>query len=160
VILVAVMPQADCIVKEENFVNPFMRGMLKATGYMPNLGGPALVDTCVARLRAGRSLLLFPEGTRSPKSGLGTFCRGAARIALVTGQDLLPVLITCDPPTLMKGQAWYDVPDRPFELHVRVAEPLPIEGFMARDESRAKTARALTASLREVFEKGLGRGAV
>jgi len=160
VVLIAAMPQADCIVKQENFVNPFMKGVLKASGYLPNLGGQALVETCAARLEAGRSLLLFPEGTRSPESGLGPFQRGAARIALVAGRDLLPVLITCDPPTLMKGQAWYEVPERRFEIRVRVGEPLAVEGFMGREESRARTARALTASLREVFEKGLASGTV
>lgn len=160
VVLIAAMPQADCIVKQVNFANPFMRGMVEAAGYLPNLGGQALVDACAARLRAGRSLLLFPEGTRSPERGLGSFQRGAARIALAAECDLLPVLITCDPPTLMKGRPWYDVPDRRVEIRVRIAEPLRIEPFLGRDESRARTARALTSSLREVFEKGLASGTV
>ncbi len=160
VVLVAAMPQADVIVKQANLVNPFMRGMVKACGYLPNLGGQSLIDACVERLESGRSLLLFPEGTRSPRNGLGPFQRGAARIALASGRDPLPVLISCDPPTLMKGQPWYEVPDRPFEVHVRVGEPIPVEGYIGRDEPLGRTARALSSSLREIFEKGLVSGSV
>jgi 1-acyl-sn-glycerol-3-phosphate acyltransferase len=160
VILVAFMPQADLIVKQANIENPILHGMAKACGYLPNLGGQSLVDACAERLENGRSLLLFPEGTRSPRNSLANFQRGAAHIALATGADLLPVLITCDPPTLMKGQAWYDVPDRPFEVRVRVGEPLSVEGYTGRDEPRGRTARALSSSLRERFEKGLASGTV
>jgi 1-acyl-sn-glycerol-3-phosphate acyltransferase len=153
--LVASMPQADCVVKQENFENPYMRTVLRWSGYLPNTGGQSLVDAASERLRAGRSLVLFPEGTRSPASGLGHLQRGAAHIALATGCDPLPVVITCDPPTLMKGQAWYEVPDRPFELRVSVGEPFPVKGFIERGENRVRASRALTASLTEVFEKGL-----
>ena len=158
IVLISAMPQADCIVKTKNFENPFMKGMLKASGYLPNLGGQALVDACRERLESGRSLLLFPEGTRSPRKGLGAFQRGAAHIAVATRRDLLPVLITCDPPTLMKGQAWYQVPARRFELRVRVGEPISVDEFCSSTESRPMVARALTLNLRETFEKGLASG--
>jgi 1-acyl-sn-glycerol-3-phosphate acyltransferase len=154
--LIAHMPQADCIVKEQAFRNPLLRGMVMGAGYLPNTGGQALVDACSERLRAGRSLVLFPEGTRSPRGGLGTFQRGAAHIALATGCDLLPAMITCDPPTLMKGQHWYDVPERPFHLEVRVGEPLSAKEFGV-GVSRLRASRTLTASLREEFEKRMDR---
>ena len=73
-------------------------------------------------------------------------------------RDLLPVLITCDPPTLMKGQAWYQVPARRFELRVRVGEPISVDEFCSSTESRPMVARALTLNLRETFEKGLASG--
>ena len=110
VLLVAAMPQADCIVKTAAERHPLLRRIVKAAGYIPNDRPGTLIGAGTEYLRQGRSLLLFPEGTRSPEGRLRTFRRGAARIALRSGHDLVPVVITCSPPTLMKGQPWYDVP--------------------------------------------------
>lgn len=158
VVLMSRMQQIDCVTNQERFGNPFMRGALRASGYVPNAGGPAVVELCADRLRRGRSLLLFPEGTRSCGGRLGDFRRGAAHIALASGRDLLPVVITCDPPTLAKGQKWYQVPERSFELTLRVGEALQIAEFrrlLESGSSRAQVARRLTAALREHFQKRL-----
>src|SRR6185436_20227364 len=99
--------------------NPFLRGVVRRAGYLSNDHGDAIVAECVARLRDGRSVIVFPEGTRSPSTGLGAFQRGAAHIALTRGCPLLPVVITCRPPTLGKGARWHDVPDHRVEFVVR-----------------------------------------
>jgi 1-acyl-sn-glycerol-3-phosphate acyltransferase len=155
VVLLSLMPQAYCVVKQASFANPFMRGLLTASGYLGNAGGQSVIDACAEKLRAGRSLILFPEGTRSPAGGLGPFQRGAAHLALTTGCDLLPAVITCDPPTLMKGQPWYDVPDRQFQLSVSVGETFEVREFVERPEHRVRVSRLLTANLREAFVKEL-----
>lgn len=156
--ILSCMPDGACITKQANASNPTMSHVIRAAGYIPNVGGQAIVTACVESLRRGRSLLLFPEGTRSPKGGLGEFQRGAAHIALESGQDLLPVLVTCDPPTLMRGQKWYDVPERPFDLTLYVGEPIrvgPYRKALENGESHPRVARRLTAELREFFEKRL-----
>lgn len=155
VAIIACMPDAECVVKEATFRNPFMRGAARAAGYIANSGGMSVVEECAERIRAGHSLLLFPEGTRSPAGSLGPLQRGAAHIALRSGCNPLPVVITCDPPTLMKGQKWYDVPDRPFHLTVRVGQPLVLQEIVDDSDPRGRASRALTAALREHFEKGL-----
>ena len=76
--LMSQMPQADCIVKERYYENFFLGGAARGAGFIPNLDGPALIDECVDRLRRGRSLIFFPEGTRSPRTRAGpihTWCR-------------------------------------------------------------------------------------
>jgi 1-acyl-sn-glycerol-3-phosphate acyltransferase len=155
VALLAQIPECDCVVKREVFENVFQRGVVGGTGYIPSDRGQAVIDACAARLRRGRSLLLFPEGTRSPERGLGRFRRGAARLALETGVDLLPVAITCEPPTLMRGQRWWEVPDRRFHLSLRVEEPIAVAPFLAGGEPMGVAARKLTSALRERFEKRL-----
>jgi 1-acyl-sn-glycerol-3-phosphate acyltransferase len=156
--ILSCMESGACITKQANTSNPTMGRVIRAAGYIPNVGGQAIVEACVASLRAGRSLVLFPEGTRSPAHELGPFQRGAAHIALDADRDLVPVLVTCEPPTLMRGQKWHDVPDRPFELRLRVGDPIrvgPYREALERGESRPRVARRLTAELREFFEKGL-----
>jgi len=153
VVLLAQMPQSDCIVSAGWAGNPFLRGAIQAAGWIRNDGGVQVVAESIARLRSGRSLIIFPEGTRSPMGGLQRFHRGAAHVALGSGCDLLPVLMQCEPPTLMKGQKWYDVPERTFRVTLRVQEPISPGPYADREKSSPIAARRLTAELRERFVK-------
>lgn len=157
VLIIAAMPQADCVVKRAAWQNRFLRGIVAGTGYISNSDGAAFVASCVERLRRGRWLLVFPEGTRSPRGGLGAFRRGVAHVAFGSGCDIVPVVVTCDPPTLMKDQRWYAVPDRRVELTVRVGERLRL-GTPAAPETPVAAARARTAEIRTRYEAELGYG--
>jgi 1-acyl-sn-glycerol-3-phosphate acyltransferase len=155
VALVSLAPQLDCIVNAARAEHPFLRRLASAAGYIRNDGGPAVVAEGARRLRLGRSLLVFPEGTRSPRGGLGLFQRGAAHIALASGYALLPVVIRCDPPALAKGERWYEAPDRRFELWLRVGDPISPRPLLESGLAPPVAARRLTAELREVFAKSL-----
>jgi 1-acyl-sn-glycerol-3-phosphate acyltransferase len=155
VILGSLVPQLDCVVKKEAWSNPFMRGVVKATGYVANDLGEEVLDASAARLCRGRALLLFPEGTRSPMGGLGTFRRGAAHVALRSERPILPVVIRCDPPGLMRGQRWFDVPDRSMQFRIEVGEPMEPGPLRESSEPRGAAARRLTGALRDFYEKRL-----
>jgi len=155
VILGSLVPQLDCVVKKEAWSNPFMRGAVRATGYVANDLGEDVLDACAARLGRGRTLLLFPEGTRSPKGGLGTFRRGAAHVALRSGRPILPVVIRCDPPGLMRGQSWYDVPESSMKFRIDVGEPVDPGPPPGPEEPRGTASRRLTMALRDFYEKRL-----
>ena len=157
--LMSFMPQADCVVKQSYYDHPFLAGSARGAGYIPSLAGPELVDECVERLLRGRSVIIFPEGTRSPPNGLAPFARGAAHIALRSGRDPLPVAIRCEPATLHREQRWWEVPDRKFTLTLDVGQPLVVKECLAREvpqpQSRSRAARVLTASLRHYFQSQL-----
>src|SRR5438876_10346597 len=155
VLLLAQLPQADCIVKAAARRNPFMRGIVTAAGYLANDHGDVLVDACADRIRRGRSVVLFPEGTRSPRGGLGRFQRGAARIALKSGCPIVPIIITCQPPTLLKGQRWHDVPDRPAHFLLRVGAPIDPARYLEAETRLSVAARRLTADLQTFYERRL-----
>lgn len=144
--LVAELPQADCIVNDARTRNPFLALAAREAGYLSNARGPELVAACAARLRAGRTVLLFPEGTRSPEKGLQPFHRGAAHVALAAGVPLVPVAIRCEPRTLMKGRPFWDVPERAAAYTLRVLEPIPAGSEAG--VSIAVAARRTTAELR------------
>ncbi len=156
VLLLACMPQADCVAKKAAWDNRFLRWAVRAAGYIPNDEGEALIDACAERLQEGRCLLLFPEGTRSPMGRLGRFRRGAARVALKSGCDVVPVVITCDPPTLVKGQKWHQVPDRRLCITLKVEEPIASRDYANGHETVAMGARRMTASIRALYEENLG----
>ena len=168
-LLVSRVPDAECVVKREVWSNPFMQGVVRAADYIPNDGGEGLVETCVERLRAGRTLILFPEGSRSPKGGLRSFKRGAARIALQADCPVMLVDITCRPPFLGKEDSWYQVP-RSLPCYTvtahapepaRLTEDSAADGLEvddAAESSKALQARRLTRDWRRGFEERLGHG--
>jgi 1-acyl-sn-glycerol-3-phosphate acyltransferase len=152
VFLLARIPQADCIVKHEAWRNPFLRPIVVSADYLPNHDGEALVEACAERLRAGRTVILFPEGSRSPQCGLRPFKRGAARVALASGCAITPVVVGCEPPALKKGQPWWRIPNRPLEFSLDVGEPFHATDVVEADLPAAIAARKLTAHLRTYFE--------
>lgn len=156
VLLLARVPQADCIVKTAARRNPLMRSIVTQAGYLANDEGDALVDACATRIADGRSVVLFPEGTRSPGGGLRRFQRGAAHIALKSGCPIVPIIITCRPPTLLKGQRWHDVPDRRAEYVLRVVEPIDPAPYLNAETPLPVAARRLIADLQALYERGLG----
>jgi len=154
-VLLSLMPQADCIVGAERAENVFLRRLVGAAGYARNDDGSSVIRACLRQLASGRCVVIFPEGTRSPAGGLGAFHAGAAFIALRSGSDLLPVLLTCQPVALTKERSWYDAPTGRLHVRVRVAPPVSPQPLRYRGVDLSEAARRVTAELREVFLKGL-----
>ncbi len=154
-LILARMRQGDLVVAREQARHWALRGAVAAAGYVSNAAGPGVVDACVARLRAGHSLVLFPEGTRSPPGALGPFQRGAAHIALRSGCELVPIVVRVEPPMLRKGQKWYDVPSRTGHFSFRVLDPIAPKQFSDDARSQGQNARSLTHELRRVLGEGL-----
>lgn len=156
VLLIAQLPNADCVVKQAVARNPFMRGPVRAAGYVSNDDGAGLVDDCIAAVQAGGNLVIFPEGTRTVPGQPLRLQRGAANIAVRGRLDITPVRITCTPPTLTKGQKWYRVPSRRFHVQLEVGEDLPIAPFLNEigDAPRgdALAARRVTDHLVHYFD--------
>ena len=149
VILASRMPRCDCIVKQALLQNPFLRGVIKAAGYLVNAGSDALLLACEARLQAGGTLLIFPEGTRSLPGQPMTLQRGAANIAVRAGSDVRIVHISCHPPMLTKHGKWYEIPPVKPQFVITIADKVKAMDFLDdHDLSPALAARRLTEHLR------------
>ena len=61
------------------------------------------LDEALAQLHAGRSVLMFPEGTRSPDGAVHDFKSGSGYLALHSGCDVLPIHISGTHEVLGKG---------------------------------------------------------
>jgi 1-acyl-sn-glycerol-3-phosphate acyltransferase len=157
-ILLSVMPQGDFLVNAVWGDNPLLRGCVDAADYLRVEQGPVMVRHAVERLREGRVLVVYPEGSRTPVEGLREFERGAAQIALLAGVDILPVVISVQPRTLMKGQAFADVPDQCPVWRVDVGEPIHPAEYVREGETLSTAARRVTAALQDHFEKRWDRG--
>lgn len=115
--IVSACPQAVSIAKSAMYRSPLVGRLLRFCDHVDAgdgspFGGAAVADRAVELLRAGTPVVIFPEGTRSPERGLGEFRPGAFEIAARANVPVVPLLVTCDPPVLMRGQPWYEVPER------------------------------------------------
>jgi len=154
VVLLSMLPNADCIVKQSLFRNPFLKGVVSAAGYIQNkLDVKALIHSCDLSLKSGNTLIIFPEGTRTEKNGRIKLLRGAFNIALRCECDLLPVIINCNPSTLTKSERWYEIPKYKAQFSIRVGELVESRRFRRREINFAISARRLTKHLEEYFIK-------
>ena len=83
--------------KEELFKNKFFGALIKSLGAFPvarGKGDTAVLDTAVEKLDSGKSLIIFPEGTRSRDGKVHRGHSGAAVIAVRSGKPIIPVGIT------------------------------------------------------------------
>jgi 1-acyl-sn-glycerol-3-phosphate acyltransferase len=79
----------------------------------------ALLAAARPALRAGRTVVIYPEGTRSTNGNIGEFRSGALRLARKCGVPIVPVALTGTADVLPKGGRWAPAP-----MQVRIGEPV------------------------------------
>lgn len=155
VLMISLMPRADCVVKESLWRHKGFGGVIRAAGYVPNRDPTQLVTACQAQLTKGRPLIIFPEGTRTEPGQPLIFQRGAAHMVLAARAPVRPVLLTCEPPALTKGKRWYQIPPRRFHVTLRVLPPVPFEQWGVATDSPPLAARQLTRAMQQFFTQHL-----
>ena len=92
VYIMSLVPNSTCIVRGGLTKTP-LRGVIKQA-YITNTTdfNDVLVE-CKKLTDKGCNVIIFPEGTRSPRIGRNNYKKGAARIALYCGCDVLPLFI-------------------------------------------------------------------
>jgi len=151
VFLMAFVKQAGCIVKSSLWRNPFTHSPVRAAGYIRNNNGPDLINDCVAALHTGSNLIIFPEGTRTPRDGRMKFKRGAANTAIRAICNVTPVVIRCIPLTLSKNEKWWQVPAVVPNFTIEVCEDIDVERFIMSANTKTLAARHLTDYLQNYF---------
>lgn len=158
VLLMSMMKRSQCIVKAAVARNPFMRGVVAATGYIRNDDDPEkLVADCVAALEQGNNLIVFPEGSRTVPGAEVKLQRGVANIAIRARVPIRLVTIKCEPPTLMKGQKWYEIPPRRMHFTIRVHGLVESESYIG-ESVPSIAARRLNGHLAEWLKGEVGHG--
>lgn len=122
------------IAKQELFRQPLTGWLLTLGGDIPLRRGEKgsvveMLEECRATLRAGLSVMVFPEGTRSPDGNLLPFKDGAFQLAIECGLPVLPLALHGTRDCMKKGS---------FLLHearavVRVLDPIDTAGMTMAD---------------------------
>lgn len=156
VMIMAAIPNVQCVVKGGLWRNPFFRLTVEGAGYLRNdLAPEELMAACVASLQAGDNLILFPEGTRTVRGQPMRLHRGFANIALEAGADLQLITMTCEPPLLHKGNPWWRVPESRTTFQMEVGERLDIKGFLGY-RYRSLSARKLVEFIEHYYSENKG----
>jgi 1-acyl-sn-glycerol-3-phosphate acyltransferase len=132
VILFSLIPNADCIVNAYLARN-LVGGVIRQLYIFNSLGFEELLKTCAESLNQGNCLIIFPEVTRTPSQGKIIIKKGAARIALYSGCNILPVHIGGnDKYGLGKRDPWaaFNPVDR-YIYQIRMEEEITPENFKA-----------------------------
>ncbi|MDR7088794.1 lysophospholipid acyltransferase family protein [Cellvibrio fibrivorans] len=148
------LTHASCVVKASLWRNPFTAMAVRAANYVSN-SDPDLLNRCVDTFKAGHSLIIFPEGTRTKPGQPMVFHRGPSNLALSAGMAITPVMIRCEPATLLKNQQWYEISAQPPHYTIRVLPDVATAAYMADGQMQSMAARQLTRDLVELFTQQL-----
>ena len=151
VVIISLLKKVDCVVKDGLNQNIFLRGVVRAAGYINNSDPEALLTGCEDSLRKGRNLIIFPEGTRSVSGKPLKFQRGVAHIALKAECKIRPIYLQCSPGTLSKNQNWYDVPERPFIFSFDVGDLIDTSEWI-QEGAKGISTRQLTRQLEQHYQ--------
>lgn len=146
--IMAVHPRLCCVAKSVLFESVMVGRLLRYCGHINGggegpLDGTSVILQATQRIEQGHSVLVFPEGTRSPAHGLRRFKPGSFEICLRTGAPAVPILVSCDPPTLMKGLAWYALPRKTAWYRIRQLPTLGKEALSTDSHQAARDVQAL-----------------
>lgn len=152
VFLMSAMSRTRAVVKKGVAANPFMRGVVLAADYIPNMGDPEkLIADCAEALKQGYNLCIFPEGSRTPDGVERRYQKGFAHIALLAGAPIQVVTIQVTPPTLRKGEPWHAIPAARPHWTIKVHERIDTAGQYGYDRS-ASAVKRLTADVADRIE--------
>lgn len=156
VFLIGLVRDANCVVKQSLWQNPFTRGPVRSADYISNDGSMEMLDAAADALHSGQTLIIFPEGTRTTPGQAPAFHRGGASIALRGAKLITPVTIQVNPSTLTKAQPWYRIPKRRAHFSLRVGADIDPQAFAVLGPAPIAS-RKLNDYLHQYFIKELAK---
>jgi 1-acyl-sn-glycerol-3-phosphate acyltransferase len=149
--------QFKIMAKKELFYIPFMGWHLWTSGNFPvdrsdGRKTARSLRAVIEGVRAGKSLVVFPEGTRTPDGKLQDFKPGAFKIALRAGVPIVPVTIRGTFKLLPKTT----LAPRPGRVEVIIGEPIDTSDYNEKrvDELIERTRAAIQSKLEDVPREG------
>jgi 1-acyl-sn-glycerol-3-phosphate acyltransferase len=143
--LLARLPEAVCIFKPALLRSPFIAPAALLSGYVSGDEGVDLIRNAARSVAAGRSLLIFPEGTRTnPGEVLNPLKHSFALIARRAGAPVQIVRIRSTRGMGEKGRPWWRLPEMPCLFEFTLDELIPAEqqgsssGLTAHLEARLR----------------------
>jgi len=133
---------------------PFLGWHLQRTGHLlvdRHNPGPGILKKMARLVADRRSLIIFPEGTRSVDGAVARFKGGVFMLATDARLPVVPISIAGSRHVMKKGRLMVC----PGEVRLTVHEPLPTEG-VTRDQVRAFAEHVRDVVRRDVDEPAAG----
>jgi 1-acyl-sn-glycerol-3-phosphate acyltransferase len=154
---VFVMSMCDnlcCITKRALWSNLSTASLIRMAGYIRN-DATDFIEQATTKLKNNENLLIFPEGTRNTEDSQLEFKRGAANIAILSGCDIIPVVICCKPRTLQKHEKWYQIPATVPHFSIATLDTIRTADLIDTKLLRTRQYRALTNELKNLYKQHL-----
>jgi 1-acyl-sn-glycerol-3-phosphate acyltransferase len=117
---------------------PFLAQALRSGGHVViDRGQTTAVQTiqnAAEQVRGGKTVLIFPEGTRGDSDTVGSFKKGGFYLAKASGVPILPVGLRGSRDIFPRGSLLV----RPGKVEVHIGAPLPPEEISQRSESQLR----------------------
>lgn len=149
--------QMRFLAKRSVFRVPILGWSIAAAGFIPvdrkeRSRSGATVEAALRRLEGGRSVVVFPEETRTHSGELLPFKKGAAHLALRSGLSILPLGLAGTFRVLPRGALQIT----PGPVVLVVGDPIETESRSPRERSAlTEEARAKVLALREEARSSL-----
>jgi 1-acyl-sn-glycerol-3-phosphate acyltransferase len=144
------VPRLAILYKKELRKLPILNIGFDLVGFIPVDRGnreqtTRALETAVARLNAGTSFLVFPEGTRSRTGELLPFRKGAFVMAMRAGAPVVPIAISGARDAMRKGSSII----RPATIRLRVGAPIETRGLS--DDSRDELVHSVRTAVQHLL---------
>jgi 1-acyl-sn-glycerol-3-phosphate acyltransferase len=121
-LVIARVPRGICIMRANLMRNPFLGAGARLARYIRNDPPRGMIRSCIANLKAGGQLVLFPEGTRTVREPINPFRPGITLIAHMAQVPIQTVIIESDSPYLGKGWPIWRTPRFPVVFRARLGQ--------------------------------------
>ena len=153
-VLVAYLPRYSFVAKAELFKVPVFGPAARAIGTIPidrenRAAAFQSYDEAAGQIRGGRSVVVYPEGTRGTSYAIRPFKKGPFVLAVAAGVPVVPTLIHGTLEALPRGSLWL----RPGRVDVHLLEPVETAGlgYDAREALAAAVHDRLAGALLEQY---------
>ncbi|MGB7590909.1 MAG: lysophospholipid acyltransferase family protein [Terriglobia bacterium] len=132
--LLAILPPVLVLAKKEFFRVAILGRAMVACGFIPvdrrnREQALEAVEKGVQALKAGKSFLVYPEGTRSPDGRLQRFKKGVFVMAIKAGAPIVPISVSGSNKIMPKGKFVI----RPGRVRITFHEPVATAGSVIED---------------------------
>lgn len=134
-VILAQLPDSTAIAKSEVLKNPALAIVAKKMFLVNGEDPVKMLERTKKLLASGVNIVIFPQGTRGGKK----LHRGAARLALALGAEVLPVRIAYDPVILAKGMRWYYAGEKTIGIGLEARPVIKPEGASDFHHAKALT---------------------
>jgi 1-acyl-sn-glycerol-3-phosphate acyltransferase len=146
--LLSRLPDTICIFKRAIIRNPVLGPAALMAGYATGDNGVDLIRDVAGRVAAGRSLLVFPEGTRTlPGVDLNPMKPGFALIAARAHRPVRLIMIRAPRDLVPKGWSWWRAPSFPSQVDITLLGELEAEPGESAGELTTRAARQISRAL-------------
>ena len=152
--LAKVLPRYKFVAKAELFKVPIFGRAMRSVGMIEiqrdnRKAAFGAYDVAAERIRAGNSVVVFPEGTRGYAYPLRPFKKGPFVLAIAAGVPIVPIIVHGTIEVMPKGSLWV----HPGTIDIHLLEPVNTTGvdYDHREALMQKVRTRMADAMRELY---------